>query len=288
MGDQATSVQTLLQTSGELQNLPYRITWSEFPSGAAGIAALTGGSVDVVPTADAPAIFAFAAHDPVKVISASLPSTPSQSIYGLLVPGNSTIGNLAALAGKKVGWQTGSVAQYFALQALKQAGVASSSVTFVNLTAGSALSALNGGKVDALFSSDPFMSIGVADFHDKVVVSGAPYVKGETFWVASKSALDDPAISAAIGDLVGRYAKAQLWAAAHRSQWAATFSHITGLPIAVSDLYVNRSQYVTVPITSSNIITPLQNEADFFYQQKVLTAPLHLTSLFDTRFNNQA
>ncbi|MDE3205923.1 MAG: transporter substrate-binding domain-containing protein [Acidobacteriota bacterium] len=288
MGDQATSVQTLLETSGELQNLPYHVTWSEFPSGAAGIAALTGGSVDVVPTADAPAIFAYAAHDPIKVISASLPSTPSQSIYGLLVPGNSTIDSLASLAGKKVGWQTGSVGQYFGLQALKQAGVPASSVTFVNLTAGSALSALNGGKVDALFSSDPFMSIGVADFHDKVVVSGASYVKGETFWIASSSALASPSVSAAIGDMVGRYAKAQIWAAAHRSQWAATFSRITGLPAAVADLYVNRSQYVTVPITAANIITPLQNEADFFYQQKVLTAPVHLTALFDTRFNKQA
>lgn len=288
MGDQSKSVQTLLRTSGELKDLPYHISWSDFPSGAAGVAALTGGSIDVIPTADAPAIFAYAAHDPVKVVEASLPSTPTQSIYGLLVRGNSPISSLADLAGKKVGWQTGSVAQYFGLQALKKAGVDPSSVTFVNLTITTALSALNSGKVDAEFSSDPFMSIGVAAFKDKVVVSGAGYVKGETFWIASNAALAKPAVSQALGDLIGRFGKAQKWAESHRSQWASTFSQITGLPLSAAQLYVNRSQYLTVPITQPDIITPLQDEADFFYQQKVLQAKLNVTSLFDTRFNAQS
>jgi sulfonate transport system substrate-binding protein len=288
MGDQAKSVQTLLQTSGQLQNLPFRISWSDFPSGSAGVAALTGGSIDAVPTADAPAVFAYAAHDPVKIVEASLPSTPTESIYGLLVPGNSAINSVADLSAKKVGWQTGSVAQYFALQALKKTGVPASSVTFVNLTAGTALSALNSGRVDAMFSSDPFLSIGVGLFHDKVVVTGAPYVKGETFWIASDAALANSGVSEAIGILIGRFAKAQEWAANHRSQWAATFAQITGLPVAVAQLYVNRSQYLTVPITSSNIIAPLQDEADFFYQQKVLSSPLKLSGLFETSFNKQA
>ncbi len=288
MGDQSKSVQTLLQTSGELQDLPYHISWSDFPSGAAGVAALTGGSIDVIPTADAPAIFAYAAHDPVKVVEASLPSTPTQSIYGLLVPGNSTISSLSDLAGKKVGWQTGSVAQYFGLHALNKAGVAPSSVTFVNLTITTALAALNSGKVDAEFSSDPFMSIGEALFKDKVVVTGAPYVKGETFWIAASSALAKPAVSQALGDLIGRFAKAQKWAQTHRSQWASTFSKITGLPLSAAQLYVNRSQYLTVPITQSDIISPLQDEADFFFQQKVLQSPIKVADLFDTRFNNQS
>jgi len=187
MGDQFKSVQTLLQTSGELKNLPFHITWSDFPSGSSGVAALTGGSIDAIPTADAPALFAYAAHAPVKVVSASLPSKPTESIYGVMVPANSSIRKLSDLAGKSAGWETGSVGQYFALQALKKAHVRSSSVTFVNLTAANALSALNSGKVDALFSSDPYLSIGQALFHDKVIASGAPYV-GSSLLCVGRSA----------------------------------------------------------------------------------------------------
>jgi sulfonate transport system substrate-binding protein len=136
-----------------------------------------------------------------------------------------------------------------------------------------------------MFSSDPYMSIGVALFKDKIVTTGAGYVKGETFWIASDSALAKPMVSQALGILIDRYAKAQKWVIGHRSEWAASFSKITGLPLVASQLYVNRSQSVTVPITKADIISPLQSEVDFFHDQKVLTSKLDVTGLFDTRFN---
>ena len=122
-GDQLEILRTQLEASGEDQDVPYDIEWSTFVGGPAVLAAQTGGSVDVGFMAETPLVFAQAAGNPVKVVAASQVVDPKTSGFALVVPPDSDITKLSQLKGKKIGYSTGTITQYFLLNALKKAGL---------------------------------------------------------------------------------------------------------------------------------------------------------------------
>ncbi len=83
---------------------------------------------------------------------------------GLLVKQDSKIVELKDLLGKKVGVFPGTTGMNFLKQYLKGKGIDSTSIEFVQLPPPSQLSALESGSIDALFSYEPNVTLGVEKF----------------------------------------------------------------------------------------------------------------------------
>jgi len=71
VADQKGNMRAQLEAAGKLDNLPYKIEWSEFPAAAPLAEALNAQAVDVGIIGDAPLLFAEAAGAQVKAIAVS-------------------------------------------------------------------------------------------------------------------------------------------------------------------------------------------------------------------------
>src|SRR5579871_678911 len=71
VGDQQLQTRGILEASGQLNNLPYKIEWFNFPAAQPLGEALNAGAIDVGGLGDAPLIFAYAAGARVRAVAAT-------------------------------------------------------------------------------------------------------------------------------------------------------------------------------------------------------------------------
>jgi len=107
VGDQKTELQSLLAAAGELDDLPYKIKWATFTSGAPELEALNAGAVDFAGTGNTPPIFSAAAGGKIVIVSAGRDSATGDAV---LVPRGSSVRTVADLKGKRVAVAKGSSA----------------------------------------------------------------------------------------------------------------------------------------------------------------------------------
>ncbi len=71
VGDQQLQTRGILEASGQLKDLPYKIEWYNFPAAQPLGEALNAGAIDVGGLGDAPLIFAYAAGARVRAVAAT-------------------------------------------------------------------------------------------------------------------------------------------------------------------------------------------------------------------------
>ena len=229
VGDQAgTGAEAQLQAAGLLSKLPFRIQWADFTSGPPILQALGSGHLDVGGVGDAPPVFAAAGGAKITIVGAYANNPASAAI---VVPGKSSITSISQLKGKRIAVAQGSSADYHLLTVLKAAGLTTHDVTLDYLQPAEALAALQSGAVDAWDVWSPFIEEATAK-GNRVLVNGARYGANFSYVVASKSALGEPKLVAAIKDYVKVLAEAHRWVATHPEQWGQTWAKATGLPVA--------------------------------------------------------
>jgi sulfonate transport system substrate-binding protein len=286
VGDQADNhLEAALTASGQLAKLPYRIEWSTFQNGPLLIAAETGGSVDIGKLSETPLVFSQAAGSPVKVVYAARPVDPSKSSLAIVVKKGSPIKKLADLEGKKIGYAQGTVLQYLLANALHSVKLSLDDVTLVNLQPG--IDVLASGDADALVTGDPTMSTSLVAKTSQILQSGATFTPGFSYLTARKGALDDPKLSAAMGDFVQRVAKAEVWYNAHPKDAAELVVQNSKVTPDVAQAVVARAPVAYGPIDDS-IIAAQQKESDFFFGLGTLEQKLDAKALFDTRYGPKA
>lgn len=283
VGDQVNTLQSMLKASGQLDDLPYKISWSAFMGGPTVIAAETGGSVDLGFMAETPVIFAQGAGNPVKVVAVSKIADPNASNFALLVKKDSPIKTLSDLRGKKILNSAGTVAQYLVSKALEKAGLTTHDVHLVNLQQGGQ-QAYDRGDVDVEASGGPPLAIQLATGKDRELTTGAGLLPGVDYLVARSAALEDTKRSAAIADFVTRLAKAQAWWTAHPDEAAKAVAPTYKVPEALAKQIVSQAPFQYVPIDNS-VIADYQSEADFFQAQGLLKSKVDGAAEFDDRFN---
>ena len=283
-GDQLEILRTQLEASGEDQNVPYTIEWSTFVGGPAVLAAQTGGSVDVGFMAETPLVFAQAAGNPVKVVAASQVVDPKTSGFALVVPPDSDITKLSQLKGKKIGYSTGTITQYFLLNALKKAGLDFSDVQAISFTGLGGQAAFENGEVDAAVTSEPFLSGQLTDKKARILVTGAGLTPGFTYLVARDDALKDKKTSAALSDFVGRVARAQKWWGEHPEEVAKANEETFKLSPEAALASAKRTKAQYLPIDDA-VVAAQQKESDAFLGLGVIPRKLVAKDLFDTRYN---
>ena len=281
VGDQKGGSEALLSAAGDLDEIPYAIEFKPFTSGPPLLDAVSSGAVDVGGVGNTPPLFAIDQKKKLKVVSAYSQGATGDAI---VVPEKSRLKSVEDLKGKKVAVAKGSSANYNLLAQLKEAGLSFDDIEPVYLQPTEGLAAFKGGSVDAWAIWDPFTSQAQLDAGAKVLTDGKGLVNGLAFTVASDESLADKATRAAIDDYVGRLAAAQVWAAAHKDEWSATWAEETGLSTEITDQAVERRAYTPVEI-DDELIASEQEMFDAFREQGQLSSSPTLTDYFLTDFN---
>ncbi|MGU3735376.1 ABC transporter substrate-binding protein, partial [Pseudomonas aeruginosa] len=127
LGDVKGDRYAALRASGELDDLPYKLEMSAFPSGAPVLEALNAGALDIGFTGDIPFLFVYAAGAPLKAVGAWRfnPAT-----VALVVGKDSPIRSVAGLKGKRIAVNRGGWGHFLALGALRRAGLGPQDVSF--------------------------------------------------------------------------------------------------------------------------------------------------------------
>ena len=161
IGDQAgTGAESLLKAAGLLAQLPFKVSWSDFPSGPPMLQAMGAGAIDVGGVGDAPPVFAAAGGAKIAIVGATEtgPTAPLSSC-----PRDRPSHSISQLRGKTIAVAQGSSADYHLLTVLNKAGLTVHEVTLDYLQPAEGLAALESGKVDAWDVWTPYIEEVVDD-----------------------------------------------------------------------------------------------------------------------------
>ncbi|MCZ0971463.1 ABC transporter substrate-binding protein [Streptomyces albulus] len=283
VGDQTGGDRAMLEASGELKDLPYKINWSTFASGPLLLEALNAKAIDLGWTGNTPPVFAASSGSKITIVGAMHSSVAGTAI---LVPHDSPLKNVQDLKGKKIAVMQGTTGHDLLLAALKRAGMSIHDVKVTYLQSAEAKTAFKRGDVDAWAAADPTTTQALDGDHARVLVSGQGLVNGLTFDIASPSALADKGKSAAMKDYLQRLQRAREWVYQHPQQWAKVWAKDTGVPYKVALDSVQRTAGTTVRVAVDKAaIASEQKIADEFADLKLLHHQFNFATFVDTRFN---
>ncbi|GGJ84760.1 ABC transporter substrate-binding protein [Pseudomonas matsuisoli] len=280
VANQKSTLKLLLEASGELEDVPYEIEFSEFAAAAPLGEALNAGAVDVGYLGDAPYVFALGSGAPLKVVS--ITHFDGRYTTSILVPKDSPLQSVADLKGKRVVTNRGSIGHYLVIKALRDAGLKTSDITFVNLLPSDAQGALRAGDADAWSTWDPYTTIALTGGDARILRKGTDLLNNNTYLAATQQATETK--QEQIEDFVVRLERAYQWANNNREAFAAAQAKVTRLPLEVHLASVNETQYSRAEITDA-VIADLQQTADIYLEEGVLARPVDVSKGFDKHFN---
>lgn len=278
VGDQQLQTRGILEASGQLKDVPYKIEWFNFPAAQPLGEALNAGAIDVGGLGDAPLIFAYAAGARVRAVAATR-STPTD--LAIIVPDASPIRTAADLKGKRIATTRGSIGHYLAIATLERAGIKLSDVSLRFMQPADAKAALASGNVDAWSTWDPYVALAEQRDHDRSIANGVNLSSGLSFQAATETSITDK--HAEIADFLKRVAAGQRWALSHPDEVAAMQSKVTGLPPEVLKTVYQRAQLHPVVI-DDGLIAEQQKTADLYHRADVIKTRLDVTKSFDRQF----
>ena len=269
IGDQVHFTQSLMQAAGQLNNLPYKIQWSQFSAGAPLLASLETGAIDAGLSGDASVATAFVNGGNIRAIAVSEDSTTNGE--GIVVAKSSPIKTLAELKGKTISPTTqGSIGQYFLVEALAKAGVSPSQVKLAPLAPSDAIAALKSGDIQAWATWEPYLSLEKASGF-RELTSATGIVSEQEYLNANVKAVASPTVGQALADFRTRYERSLLWENTHSVAYAALYSKLTGLPASVaSGVTADETGTRFLPVASTQ--SHLQAIVNLFYKLHELSS----------------
>jgi sulfonate transport system substrate-binding protein len=279
VGDQQQFLQTLFGASGALSGAPYKVHFNEFDSGPLVDAGFAARKIDIGFMGDLPASLAAKSGLPVRAVAALLPIGASE--YLLAKPG---ITSIAQLKGRPVAYTTGTAEQAFALRALAASGLTQRDVKQVNVALTQLGTVLESGSADASVVSVEQKVDYQQNHPGSKVLATLDTVKPPSYlyFLATTSALGDPAKEAAIGDFTRRLIQASNWEKANKAQYIQTYyvgvQHQTTANAKL--ILAAGGSYDLVPLDSREE-SSLQNVVDLLHQAGAVTASYHVAPLFD-------
>lgn len=255
VGDQRGDARSVMEASGVLSDLTYKITWKEFPNAAPLLEALDANYLDAGSIGDAPLTFAVAAGAHVKGILAF-----KYSGNAVIVSKTSTINTIQDLVGKRIATVRGSSGHATILSALAKNGVAAEQVKFVYTTPAEATLALTNGDVEAVATWEPYVSFSLIKSGARIVVDGRDY-PSMSYFAATPQSLEKK--SAELKDFAGRLAKARQWASDNPSPFAVVVAKNLRIPEDVAASKVKREG--NQPLVNPSIISEEQQKTIDLY-----------------------
>lgn len=243
-----------------LKTFGTRVEWIEFQSGPPLLEALNVGSIDIGRTGDAPPIFAQAADTPFVYVGSGALRPKSSAI---IAPANSPLQSLADLKGKTVGYQRGSSAHFFLVQALEKAGLTLDDVESANLSPADARAAFEQSNIDAWAIWDPFYAAAEKQIDAKTLTTNEGLAPNREFFLASKAFVADN--EALLVALLEETAEVAQWADNNPAEVVEVLAPVTGLDPEILDVVTRRRSYSFDPVPPE-AIAEQQLIADTFYE----------------------
>jgi sulfonate transport system substrate-binding protein len=275
VGVQKDGIRSLLGLAGQLENPPYKITWSTFAFGPPLVEAAGADKIDVAGVGSTPPIFGAAADSDFRVVATI--QYRNKTDDNVLVPPGSDIESPEDLRGKTIAVAKGSSAHGLILKLLNRIGLEPTDVKFSFLAPADALAAFSTGKVDAWVTWHPYIAQAKAD-GARTIAGGPPDEFGHSFEIASSKAVADPKRAAALKDYVARLKKAFAWGAQNPDKWAAAWSKESGLPLATTKVAVRARLADVVPVTAP-VVEHQQALADRLADDKVLPGKIEFNDI---------
>lgn len=272
VGDQFFSNRIVLELSGELKDLPYRIDFKRFNTGSPVASAVASGALDIGVVGDTPVISLAANGAPVKVVAST-----QTSLNGVGIVARSGIHSVADLKGKRVAIWNGSWSQQLMYKALDEAGIARDSVTFKYLLPAEASMALSQGDIDAFGTWEPYVSLQEKE-GSTLIRNAKGLMSAPTYVVAYEPALAQK--GAAIKDFVERLTRARAWSNNHIDEYAVAWAKANQSAPEIAKVWFKRDAIKVLPI-SPTIVSDAQATADFLYDAQLLKQRYDVAPLFD-------
>ncbi|MDN5800795.1 MAG: ABC transporter substrate-binding protein [Corynebacterium casei] len=278
VGDQIAGTEKILSAAGELDDLPYDITWSTFTSGPPQIEALNAGQIDFAITGNTPPIVGGLTDT--KVVSAYSNETKGDAIF---IPEDSDITSVADLKGKSVAVARGSSAHGHLVLQLEKAGVNVEDLNINFLQPSDSKSAFESGQVDAWAVWDPYTAIAEVSGAVPLITAGG-LSNGYGFGVASDQALADDTRAEAIDDPLNRIDHGYQWTKDNPEEWAKIFAEETGADAEAAEINVRSSR---LPIPLDQTVIDSQNDLiGAFERAEVLPETFDFADQIDVRFED--
>jgi sulfonate transport system substrate-binding protein len=283
VGQNAYALSPSVVAAGNDDPSNYNLKFVNFEAAPAGIAALLGGSVDLVQASAVGTLAAQSAGDPIKVVSAAY-QAPAQ--YQLLVPDDSPIHSVSQLKGKSIAVFKASAGEGFLIAALKKAGLTEKDVHVINLAPPAAQAAFGKGSYDAWAIWEPFVSLAKLKLHARVLTDAENAWKPLVFLVTSTKDLADPAKVAAMKAFVHTYQQSTDFSGKNLTAYGDAYAKATGLPTSVALKAVPNGTIKVVPVNSA-ITNNYQQQVKLFVSGGLFpSAPSNITSVFDPVLNS--
>ncbi|WP_165912364.1 ABC transporter substrate-binding protein [Novosphingobium sp. PhB165] len=277
LGDQVHLLETKLSAAGQLKDLPYGISWGNFPGAAPLLEALNAGAVDTAPAGDLPIILAAAAGCRLKIAAVNKGSPKSMAI---IVPRGSPMHSVEDLVGKTVivSSARGSISHFLLLEALREKGLPPSSVKIGYMLPNDAAAAFATGQIAAWAIFGTYQARAEAD-GARILRDGTGIGPGYSAITVSERALADPHKRAAIADILSRARAANTWCIENPDAYARLYARQTGMDPAIARVVAAREKPGLSP-PDAEFVTALQSASDRFYETyKVLPHRVDVASL---------
>jgi len=278
VGDQRGGQQGVLEAIHALNDMPYRVTWAEFPNAAPLLEALNVGAIDTGYGGDAAFIFAVGSGAGIKAIGA-LRSAGSGPV--LVVRNDSPVHDISQLGKLHIATPRGSISHNFILAALERRGLPLDTVTFAFLSPQDGEAALRGGSVDGWAIWDPNAALAVRQGGVRVVAGGDGLVPSYTLLFASDGALAGK--RPLLADYRDRLYRGWAWAADHVDAYARLMARETGLDAGLWRDVLGRRHSVPVPV-DARLIADQQATADRYRRAGLIDRRIDVAPAFDTTF----
>ena len=280
LGDQAKTLQTLVNASGALKGAKYQVKWAEFEGAAPLFQAVQAGAADTTYSADLPALQALSGGVKFKNVAA-LKNDGHHT--GIIVRKDSDVRSVKDLKGKKVVVSSakGSIAEYLLANVLKQNGLTYSDVKVQYLLPTDAQAAFSSGKIDVWATFGVYQAVGLQQ-GGRLLIDGADgRISGYGFIGASDKALADPAKKAALGDFLKRLGTALTWTSTHQDAYADAIVERNGAAPAIAKTLASAAYSKVLPITPE-VSSTVQDVADLMNGIGVLDPNVDVAGSADT------
>lgn len=284
VGDQSSTLERPLRTSGQLDEVQSELEFATFVGGPPLVEAFNADALDVGYVGDTPPILAQARGQDLVIVGAW---RFNGNVMALVSPPGKGITSLEDLRGKNVAYSTGTALQAFAIRALAEGGLSESDVNRVDVPILDIVGTLKSGDVDAGVLVEPILASYLAETPDATIVRDAEgLTTGLQFIITTSEVLADPDLSAALGDFVYRQALAFAWAADNPEATAEAFAEDNQISIEQATLLIERNgSQLFVPL-DEEVIDPLQALADTFSEAGAIPEPIDVSLIVDDRFND--
>ncbi|HLZ85373.1 MAG TPA: ABC transporter substrate-binding protein [Caulobacteraceae bacterium] len=289
IGDPMT--QHVLEHTGWIRELPFRIRWAQIAGGPAVTEAFHARALDVGLAADIPPIHATWVGIPVKIIAVRLRKDPERHpAFVLAVAPGSGIRTLADLRGRRIAFSPGQVQGEIVLRSLEAAHLTRRDVTLVELPSTGAdlyLNALVGRVVDAAPIGAGAAAWRYAEAYGGQgarLIPHGPTRDDLVYLYVRTEILRDPGKAAALRAYVRIWARASDWIARHPDEWARIYyEQNQGLGAAEAHAMVEAAGQPDIPRRWDEAIAAEQGAIDLMARE-THRAPFAAAGLFDRRF----